>query len=156
MKTNHVVTGRVPPETIDKLFQLGMLSSPSEVEKILHKYRKDVILKGHRWLTKEYYAVPKWQQFFKTRPEVSFRDRIDLDCPITEWLSVHGDKELLNYAYAVEDIRKVIEVLSVAKNSLGQTVHADNVTLCTLKRVCENEDYYINLSDYLLEYLEDK
>lgn len=153
MQTNHTVTGKVPWEVIDKLFNIGDLANPEKIEKSLNTYRKNKVLSEHRKWTKEYYAFPKWRQFLYERPTVSHRDSSELDMPLAKWLG-RDNKQLQEIYYASQDIRKVLEVLSVAKNSAQQGVWADNVTLITLKRVIDKEYWYVNLDLDLEEILE--
>lgn len=153
MSRNKTITGRVPLETIDKLFQLGNLASPDKVEGILHKYRKSIVLKDYRKATDAWYALPKWRQRLTQRPHLTHSMSFDLDMPLSKWCG-QQDKRLQEYAFAVEDTRTTIEVLSVAKQSLGQSVYADNITLVTLNRVIQYSDWYINLDVDLQEYLE--
>lgn len=152
------IQGRVKFTTLDTLFQAGYLPSPQDVEAVLTEIVD--ILHERKWKESEfnkhstYDKLPTLVKLFKSETTPSPYKHWKINNSLIDMLYKKDYEHLRNYYFQAQDIRKVLEVLSVSKMSQGSFVMADKFTLCALERVANDTNYYEDLLNLVHEELD--
>lgn len=153
------IQGRVGEDTINALVALGTLRNPNDLEIQVTNYRmtwnhlagnlnKAILVEN-----KPSFWGGKAKDTPKEKPLPTYGSNLDfikglkrrnLHVEMPDELSNEKDY-IIDLWHIIQDVRCVLEVRCVAKNSQGGYVIADKDTFVTLKRVLDNKEIYLNL-----------
>ena len=152
---NNIV-GRIKLDTLTDLFKLGHLPNPdtltTEVEVAFNSYNAyakhnnacgnksksvlDRLLKKQVPVSPQLKTYSRLADFIRATKNDYFKNKD---------LQVFDGDYIIDLWHKIQDIRCVLEVRCVAKNSQSNNVMADKNTLLALKRVIDNPEDYLKL-----------